>query len=187
MYPQYKQTVKKLRLAQRITVFSAIVAELIVVLVSLKIGLDLKYAIMSAAGLAFGCFSFIFCTSLNRSLQNKIVVELVVAQILIIVIDAMLDFKEWSLHYGLPGVVIGVDIAMLVLIIVNYTVWIEYLFSIIWILFDSLVCMALCFAFGDLFPWYSIIAAGVTAAFLGGLIVVGDKEAHNELHKRFHF
>lgn len=187
MYPKYKHTVKKLKFATRITVFSAVVAELIVLLVSLKIGLDLKYAILSAAGLIFGCFSLIFCTSPNKSLQRKIVVELVVAQVLIIVVDTMFDFMEWSIHYGLPAVVVGVDIAMLVLMIVNYTVWIEYLYSIIWILVDSIFCMVLCFIFGDTFPLYSIIAAGVTAVFLGGLIVVGDKQAHSELHRRFHF
>lgn len=187
MYPYYKHTVKKLKFATRITVFSAIVAELIVVLVSLKIGLDLKYAILAAAGLAFGCFSLIYSTSLNKSLQRKIVVELILAQVLLLVIDSMFDFKEWSLHYGLPGVVVGVDIAMLVLIIVNYTVWVEYLYSIIWILFDSIICMVLCFIFGDKFPLYAIIAVAVTAVFLGGLIVVGDKQAHSELHRRFHF
>lgn len=187
MYPQYRNTVKKLKFAKRITVYSAIVAELIMVLVSLKIGLEIKYAFLTAAALIFGCFSLIFCTSQNKSLQRKIVVELVVAQVLIIVIDTLFDFKEWSIHYGLPFVVLGVNVAMLVLMIVNYTVWIEYLYSIIWILLDSIVCLVLCFAFGDLFPLYPIIAVGVTAAFLGGLIVVGDKQAHSELHRRFHF
>lgn len=187
MYPKYKQTVKKLKFATRIAVFSAVVAELIVLLISFKLELDMKYAILTGAGLIFACFSLIYSTSLNKSLQRKIVVELVVAQVLGIVIDTMFDFKEWSIHYGLPAAVVGVDIAMLVLMIVNYTVWVEYLYSIIWILVDSILCMVLCFIFGDKFPLYSIIAVGVTAVFLSGLIVVGDKQAHSELHRRFHF
>ena len=187
MYPAYRHTVKKLRFAQRLTIFSAIVAELVFLLVSYLIGIPFKYSLLTAAGLVFGCFSLIFCTSKNKSLQKKIVVELVVAQVLIIVIDVLFDFKEWSLHYGLPGVVLGVDIAMLVLMIVNYTVWVEYMYSIIWILLDSLMCMAICYIFGDIFPLYSIIAAGVTAVFIAGLIIVGDKQAHSELHRRFHF
>lgn len=186
MYPKPHQSFKKLRFAIRITVFSAILAEAVAVLVNYLTFNGFWWSQLSGAALLFGCFSLIFCTSKNRSLQRKIVTELIVGEVIMIIVDSLLDFARWSLHYGFPAFIVGVDIAMLVLMIINYTVWIEYMYSIIWILVDSLICLGLCFLFGDTFPLYPIIAAGVTAFFLAGIIVVGDKKAESELHRRFH-
>lgn len=186
MYPVPRQSAKKLRFANRLTIFVAIIAELIAVLVNYMTYRGSWWCLLSGAGLAYACFSFLFCTNLNKSLQRKIVIELVVGQVLLIVIDCLLGFAEWSLHYGLPGVVIGVDIAMLVLMLVNRNSWIEYLYSIIWIMIDSLICMGLSYIFGATFPLYCILASGITAAIVAGIIVIGDNKASSELKRRFH-
>lgn len=185
-YPDVEPAMRKMRFITKIVVFASVVLEIAALLVNYIIDFDIKWSLISGAALAYGCFTLIYSAEKTKSLQKKLVVQTLWALVLIFVIDLSLDFFGWSLSFGMPCLILGMDIAIFVLMRVDTVNWQNYIMAQIWIFGLSLACAIPVILGIPKFPWLAIIAPVVSAFSLIGTIVFGDKQAENEIKRRFH-
>ncbi|WP_343210544.1 DUF6320 domain-containing protein [Anaerolentibacter hominis] len=133
-----------------------------------------------------------FWITLYYSIQNntnsaaKILVQTLCAQLLALLIDFSLGYTGWSVNYAIPSIFIVANLAMLVLMIVNFMNWQSYiLFQIEYVVF-SLIPIVLHLVGIITKPLLSFIGAGMSVLILLGTIVFGDRKAKEELKRRFH-
>jgi hypothetical protein len=186
MYPDVELSMRKLRRIIRITIFAAVLLEGIALFVNYVTDFDIKWSFVSAVVLAYGCFTLIYSAEKKKSLQRKIVMQTLLGLVLIVLIDVSLGFRGWSLSFGLPSMILLVDIGLFVLMLVDSANWQNFIMALIWIFVISVICAIPIFLGFVEFPLVGIISVVVTAVFLAGTIVIGDKQAEGEIKRRFH-
>ena len=86
----------------------------------------------------------------------------------------------------LPGSLIFMNIAVVVLIFVNKINWQSYLMIQLCLVFSNLILFVL-YQLGLItHPIISVIAAIVSIATFLSLVIIGDRKAREELRRRFH-
>lgn len=186
MYPDVEPAMRKLRIVIRIAVFASVLVEGIALLVNYLIDFDVKWSFVSGAVLSYGCFTLIYSAEKKKSLQRKLVMQTALGLVLIVLIDVFLGFYGWSLTFGLPSAILLVDIGIFVLMLADSANWQNYIIAQIWIFVLSVLCAIPIFVGKVGFPWLGIISVVASAIFLAGTIVIGDKQAENEIKRRFH-
>lgn len=186
IYPDVEPAMRKLRMAIRIAVFASVLVEGIALLLNYLIDFDVKWSLVIGAALAYGCFTLIYSAEKKKSLQRKIVMQTILGLVLIVLIDVFLGFYGWSLTFGLPSAILLVDIGIFVLMLADSAYWQNYIIAQIWIFVFSVLCAIPIFIGKVGFPLLGIISVVASAIFLAGTIVIGDKQAENEIKRRFH-
>lgn len=186
MYPDVEPAMRKLRMAIRIAVFASVLVEGAALLVNYLTDFDVKWSFVIGIVLAYGCFTLVYSAEKKKSLQRKLVMQTFLGLILIVLIDVFLGFYGWSLTFGLPSAILLVDIGIFVLMLADSANWQNYIVAQIWIFVFSVICAIPIFIGYVEFPLPGIISVVASALFLAGTIVIGDKQAENEIKRRFH-
>ncbi len=187
MYPQNSQSTRKLRFAIKLVVFVSVALECLLVFLNSLTGFEIKWSLISGVALAYGCFSLSYSAQRNKSHRKKMMVQAVMIMPVLAIIDIALGSAGWSINYAIPGVIIAMDIAILVLMLVNSRNWQSYLLLQVWHLFICIILSIFMFE-GLLFTskLFIGIADAVTLLLLCGTVVFGGKQATTELKRRFH-
>lgn len=187
MYPDVSPAIKRINFIIRLTVFCSIIAEGILIYINYVTTPDIKWSLICGAALVYACFSLIYSFRHNKSHRKKIMVQAILIMPIIVLVDYALGYTGWSFNYAIPFVIAGIDIAILVLMIINTTNWQSYIMVQVYML---VLCIVLSiFMLCDLFFEYKlfmILADLLTLILLAGTLVFGDKRATNELKRRFH-
>lgn len=186
MYPEVKDTIKKLKFATRIVVFAAIVVEIVAVYVNFLTFNGVHWSVLSAIALLYGVFSLIYSVRNNKSIQRKIVVQLAIALLLTLAVDYVLGYKGWALSYAIPLEILAVNIGMLVLMIIQFKEWTRFLYPSIWVTVMAVIALILNYIIGIDNYLLATIALIVSAMFIVGLIILGGRKAASEIERRFH-
>ena len=105
---------------------------------------------------------------------------------LMILIDASLDWTGWSLEFGLPCVIYGLVLAIVICMAINSSRWQNYLLMQLAAILLSILDVVLHFA-GFLnhivLAW---IALGLSVLLWSGTMIIGDRKARNELKRKLH-
>ncbi len=185
-YPDVSRKTKRLMLASRIYLFSAIVVEAIIVYVnelldsgslwSLAIGLLLLYAYLIIRFALLG----------KSGYKAKVIVLSAIAILMLIAVDYIIGYNGWSLNYVFPGIIIGVDIGIGVLMIVNHKNWQGYIMWQLLMIVSGLIPFILYFTGTITKPFVADLALAVSCFLFLGTIIIGGRKAQNELKRRFH-
>lgn len=184
-YPDVNPAMRKLVLILKIIIFLAIIAEGIMLVVNFNVNPDIKWSLITGVALFYGCFVLGVTLLHNRSLRNKILVQLLVGILAMIAIDFVLGYKGWSLSFGAPIAILAAELMVVVFMIVYHNRWQSYLFLQIALVLISLLFMILAFANVFKFKVLVFVAATVTSLILIGLILFGGRRAGDELKERF--
>lgn len=186
MYPDVEPAMRKMRMVIRVSIFLAIVAECICVLINYLTYKNVKWSLVTGVALLYACFTLIYSVQKNKSHQRKMIGQLVIGVFLVIAIDASLGFSGWSLKYVIPSAIILMDIGFGVLMIINRRNWQSYIMSQIWMIVVSALCMIPTMKHSSDFPLFGVIAVVVSVLSLASSFVFGDKTTESELRRRFH-
>ena len=85
-YPDVSPSIRKMQLAIKIIIFSSVIAEIVMIFVNIFTPGDYPWSLLAGIGLIFGCFTFAFSFRNNRSLQRKLVIELVATIVVIFLV-----------------------------------------------------------------------------------------------------
>lgn len=185
-YPNVYPAIRRMQFIKRLVIFSSVVVECILLLVNYLTYNGIKWSLVTGVGLAYACFTLVYSFEQNKSLQKKLVVQLVFALAAFVLIDATIGYKGWSISLAIPSAVMAVELTVIVLMFVNQKNWQNYILTQIVLVLISLV-MVLLGLFGVTESnLLSIIAVAATGFLLLGTLVFGDKRAENELKRRFH-
>ena len=187
MYPDITPAIKRMRFVIKLTIFCSIIVEGILIFINYMTYSNVKWSALCGAGLAYACFSMIYSFRHNKSHRKKIMVQSILIMPVLILIDYILGYTGWSIDFAIPCVILILDIAILVLMIINSSNWQSYILLQVYIL---IICGILTiFMVAGLFfrhNFFMIIADLASVLLLIGTLVFGDRPATTELKRRFH-
>ncbi len=185
-YPDIYPTLKRMQFVRKLVVFSSVLIECVLILINYMTYNGIKWALVTGVGLAYACFTLIYSFQQNKSIQRKLLVQLVIAFFALVIVDATIGYKGWSITLAIPSAVMVVEVTLIVLMIINHKNWQNYLFASVMLCLISVIMLVLSLVGITEFNLLSIIAVAATGLLVLGTLVFGDKRAENELKRRFH-
>lgn len=185
-YPHADKKMKKIQRALNIYTFAAIVAEVIFVGIDFFTGESFWWSIMLGAFFIYGFITLKFSVQKHIGYQFKMLLQTLLGVSVLILIDYLTGFHGWSLNYVLPAVFILLDVAVIILMIVNNRNWQSYIPMQLLIIALCLIPFVLSYFGFSRYRVVDAIALGAAVLVFVGTLIVGGKRARDELYRRFH-
>lgn len=185
-YPHADKEMKKIQRALNIYTFAAIVAEVVFLGIDFNTGESFWWSIMIGAFFVYGFITLKFSVQKHIGYQFKMLLQTLLGVSVLILIDCLLGFHGWSLNYVLPAVFMLLDVAVIVLMIVNNRNWQSYIPMQLLIIVLCLIPFILSYFGFSMYRVVDAIALGVAVMVFVGTLIVGGKRARDELYRRFH-
>ncbi|MCI8326727.1 MAG: zinc ribbon domain-containing protein [Lachnospiraceae bacterium] len=185
-YPNVRIREKKIALIVRIYMFVAIAIEILLIFINRKQANGVWWSLIVA-----GVFVYIYLILRigiqdDRGYRSKMILLTVFAMALLYLIDRVAGYQGWSLNYVLPSGVILLNLAIMVLMIVNWRNWPSYLLFQLFCILCSLFPIFLWKRGYITKPFLSEIALAISLMFFLGTVIIGGRKAKEELERRFH-
>lgn len=151
--------------------------------------LDKKFTWSLIAGVSILYTIFTLHYSFNNQKDShirKIYWQTFLAMGLLGILDVITGMKGWSVLYGLPCIVILLDVVLVTCMLINFHIWQSYLLVQLFAVITSVVLLILYFTGvtkNPILPW---TAFGVSATIFSFCFFIGNRTAKNELKKRFY-
>lgn len=158
----------------------------ILIFINLVYDRGVLWSILPTGIICYAWFVIRYCIFHNINVGAKIMIQMILAQLLLVFIDWRLGYSGWSLNYAFPGLILTADGAILILMLVNFMNWQSYLLYQIQLLLLSLVPAIFYWRHLIVQPIPTFLAIGISLFVLVGTIIFGTKEAKDELMRRFH-
>ena len=192
MYPNARVAGKRFRILENILLFVSIVVFVICfginfaynrtipaddrVWWSLILGLGLVYVNGLLRITILGKSNYLF----------KIIIAIFLALAVLLEVDWLTGAHGWGVDFVFPVAIICMDIAILILMLINRRNWQSYLIVQIGVMVFGGVALILVLTDVITFPYLAIIAAGISLFVFLGTVIIGDQKARTELKRRFH-
>lgn len=186
MYPSVWIREKRFGLIVRIYAFLAILAEAVLLFINYRHQEQVWWSAITAGVFLYIYFVLKFVIQNDAGYRAKIIVLTVLSIVLIYMIDRVIGYRGWSLNYVLPAGVIMLNVAILLLMIVNSRNWPSYLLFQIFCILCSLLPIVLWKKGIITKPFLSEIAFAASTFLFIGTIIIGGSKARAELKRRFH-
>ena len=186
MYPDVRIQTRRLTFLSRVYLFGILLLEVILFSINYFDRYKIGWSLIVGLILFYGYLVIRFAILGKTGYRSKIVVLAAIAVLMMIAIDFLVGYHGWAVNYVLPACVIVLDIGIIILMIVNRRNWQSY---IMWQILMLLVCVAMLILYlvGIITNPYVMGAAGFVSLFLFlGTLIIGDRRARVELHRRFH-
>jgi len=184
-YPNVIASTHRMQFVMRIVFFAAVLAETVCILVNKLTFKNIWWSAIVGVGLLFGYLTLYILFHNKKSLQKTILIEMILAVIASVGIDEMLGFTGWSFTYAIPITMISVDVAALVLMIVNIENWQTFIMSEIVTLLFSVALLVLGLNHVVPFGIMTYISIFVCGFIFLGTITFGEKMVVREIERRF--
>ena len=186
MYPDVRGSQKKFRLFENIVLFISIVIAISVLTIDYLGGKIFGWSMVVILVLIYANTLIRLAITGKSGYVFKTISMVVIAVLVLLGIDYSTGYRGWALNYILPTGIILMDIAILVVMIVNFRNWQSYMMTQILMILLSIIPLVL-LAVGVIDNKYVAIAAMAASLFLFlGTLIIGDKRARTELQRRFH-
>ncbi len=185
-YPDVVTGRRRLRFVYRLLVFMSIVATLICCVIDYKVSTKMNWSFIVAASLAYAMSLLHFLIKDNAGYRIRIIFGVAGGVVLIILLDVLTGFDRWSVNYVLPGAIILLDVALVVLMIVNKRNWQSYMILQIFMLLIGVLALVLCYKHVVTKEITTLVAFMATLILFLGTLILGGHTAKNELKRRFH-
>ena len=185
-YPEVGKRRQMMKHAVRICWIAALVAFAVLRTVAIKVGFDRPWDYLVGGCLLYLMFTFHISFLGKRGYRFKMIMQTIGALLLVVLIDIILGFHGWSLNYVVPGVFVLIDVAILILMIVNSRNWQSYIPIQILVVLLSL-CSLIFYAINLTTEFYpAMIGLSLVCIIFIGTVLIGGKRAIQELRRRFH-
>ena len=184
-YPDILPRTHKLRFIIRLVIFSAILVEMALIVINYVTNPNFLWSLIVGAALIYGCFTLDYSVKEHRSTQRRLLVQMIVFILLVMVMDWYFGKQGWSYTFAIPIALMGVDLAAVILMLVNVYHWQNYVMTEIVTFLISLIFIILMMT--EVIPdcLLLIISASVTGLILLGTVLIGERPIANELKRRF--
>lgn len=186
MYPDVKDVARRLNFVVKLYTFLAIVVEGGLIAINYAFFSGLWWSAISGVAILYFYMTLRYSIQKNSGYLRIILTQIFAAVILAIVVDIIVGYRGWSVNYVAPGAILLMDLAVLILMLVNVANWQSYiLLQIMTVLLSGV--MLILWRIGIVgHPVVTVVASAVSAVMFVGTIIFGDRRAKNELKRRFH-
>lgn len=186
MYPDVRQTTRKLMLVSRIYLFVSIVVEVMLVAINATADSQTWWSLITGLGLLYGYLLIRYAILGKSGYRSKIFVLTMIAVLMLIAIDLLVGYQGWSITYVLPSGIIAIDVGIIFLMIVNRRNWQSYMMWQICMILISLISLVFSIVGVANKPFLGILANAISVLLFLGTLIIGDRRARVELKRRFH-
>lgn len=185
-YPRAEKRMKRIWRAMSIYTVAAIAAEGLLLAINIRKPDAGWWSIITLALFVYGYITLRFSIQSHCGYQVKMLLQTLLGAAVLIVIDELTGAKGWSMNYVLPSVFMLIDLAVIILMIVNNRNWQSYIPM-------QLLIIALC-VIPFVLRYYGlttdsvlcVAALGISVMIFVGTLIVGGRRATDELYRRFH-
>lgn len=187
-YPDVKQKTRRFQKAGRILLFLSLALEVVLVFVNYLTydTFSKPWSMITGGVIAYLILTLWDLLGHRQGHIREIYTQIFVVLGLLILIDFSLDWTGWSLEFGLPCVIYGLVLAIVICMAVNSSRWQNYLLMQLAAVLLSVIDVVLHFA-GFLhhivLAW---VAFGLSVLLWSGTMIIGDRKARNELKRKLH-
>lgn len=185
-YPDVRDGMRKTRLFENLVLFLSIVASVVVLTIDYLVTGALDWSLLVLFGLIYANVLIRLAIIGKSGYIYKTICMVILALLLLWLIDHYTGGHGWSIEFAYPGVIVFMNLAIIILMIVNRRNWQSYMMVQLFTIFLSIIPVFMIFTDIVNFP-YIIIGAFAMSVFLFlGTLIIGDRRARNELSRRFH-
>ncbi len=185
-YPEVGKRRQKMKHAVFICWIAALVAFVTLKIIACSVGFERSWDYLVGGCLLYLMFTFHASFLGRRGYQFKMIAQTIGALLLVVLIDIILGFNGWSLNYVVPGVFVLIDVAVLILMLVNSRNWQSYIplqILVVLLSFSSLLFYGTQF----MTEWIPAMTGFfVVCVIFVCTLLVGGKRAKSEIKRRFH-
>lgn len=185
-YPDVRMKTKKLMLIVNIYLFCAILVSAIAFGVNYGLPHTMWWSAIVVAALAYIYLVLRYAISGQSGYKSKLIVLTVAALAFIMLVDHVTGYRGWSNDYVIPGAIMFIDLAIIMLMIVNKRNWQSYLLFELFMVLCGSIPLILIWVGIIVHPIPSIVAMGCSVFLFLGTLIIGDRRARIELKRRFH-
>ncbi len=186
MYPDIRMRARKLVLISRIFLFLAIVAEIVLVNVSIYLDWSSIVYLICGMGLFYGYMVIRYAILGRSGYIAKTMVLTSLALALLVTADFVVGYNGWSVNYVLPSGILLIDAGVVFMMVINRKNWQSYMMLELFMVLCGGVMLVL-YLFGIVTsPVMSSVAFNVSVILFLGTVIIGGRRARVELKRRFH-
>lgn len=186
-YPDARVAVKKFRFTENLLLFLSIVAETVLIYIDYATGDGINWSLIPGLALVYANVVMQLAIAGKSGYVFKTLSLVVLAVAALFGIDFLTGYHKWSLEFSFPSAILLLDLAILILMIINHRNWQSYMMVQIFTIILSLIPVILLAAGVIEFPYLAMIALGVSVFIFLGTLILGDQRARSELTRRFHW
>ena len=187
MYPEVTASTHVMKIIGRLYLFIAISCEAVLLLINYFTYSGVKWSLICG-----GVFLYCFLTLIysidnqNAGFRSKVLIQSVALAVLLVLIDHIIGYRGWSVNYAIPCIIIIMDVAIVVLMLVNLDYWQSYIVLLLFMVTASLVLLGLSLVHVVKHPILSFVALGISVLEFSMTLIFGGKKASNELKRKFY-
>lgn len=187
-YPDVKKNTRRFRKAGRILLFISLALEMLLAFINyLTFGAAPKYwSVVTGGIIAYLILTMWDIFSRRQGHIRKIYTQIFVILGLMILIDFALGWSGWSLEFGLPCIIYGLVLAIIICMSVNSSSWQNYVLMQLAAIALSVLDVVLHFTGHFHHIVLAWIAFGMSVLLWSGTMIIGDRKAKNELKRKLH-
>lgn len=185
-YPNARIHTRRLKLFSNILLFLVLLTSAVCGYVNYMTYQNVAWSLIVDAGLFYAFLIFRLAIVGDSGYRTKMMTLTFFAVLYVILIDDIVGYRGWSVNYVLPGAIILVDMAVIVLMIVNHRNWQSYLLFQLLMILCSIIPLILVWTDVITKPLCSVLSFGLSVFLFLGTLIIGDRRARIELKRRFH-
>jgi hypothetical protein len=185
-YPDIGGRKRRWKRIYRIITYFACLVEAGLILLNYLCNPQVHWSAISGVGILYVLFCLRDLPNPGKSHIRKLYVQAAAVFLLLLAIDAALGFEGWSVHYGIPFLVLGFDFIIFLCMMINFANWQNYVTIQIWMLCLSVLYLGLTIwnvTGNRILGW---VTFGVSFLFWSTTMVLGGRKAENEVRRKFH-
>lgn len=186
MYPNIRLKRHRRLFACRIYLFCAILLEAILVAVDYYIPSAIWWSSITGLALLLGYISLRLGVSDKAGYRSKVILLTLTALACLLGVDYVLGYQGWSADYVIPGGLLAVDVAIVILMICNRRNWQSYIMWQILMILLSLIPLVLYLTGMEHNFLMALLPMAVSSFLFLGTMMIGGRRAVTELTRRFH-
>ncbi len=184
-YPDVAYRLKFMRLLIKIALFASVVGQGISMFVDYFINGEFSWSLITGVGLAFGCFTLVYSFENNKSVQHKLVGQLIAAILVILILNRIIGRGDWGLTIGIPSAIAAIQSGLLILLFMKLSHWRIYVMAEVYIVVTAVLMFVIVLVTKHDFWLLSALSAIYTVVVMAAIVVFGGRHATNELKRRF--
>ncbi|MBQ8913216.1 MAG: hypothetical protein IJ054_04135 [Lachnospiraceae bacterium] len=184
-YPDIVKKRKWIKFVIRLCIFLSVIAEIILVLINYATYKGTPWSVVTGACLAYICFTIAYSVQRYVSHRSKLAVQTIAMIPLIMIIDYVYGGNGWSINFGIPIMVLVLDLVVFILSMVNFKKCHVYLMVQLVGILMSLICSIVVILGDYKVKMLSIVSTVVSIIIFMIIVLLGEKKSTSELAKRF--
>lgn len=185
-YPDARVLTRRFRWFENFVLFVSIVMAISLMTIEYLVSDRIGWSVLVIFGLVYVNVLIRLAIVGKSGYLFKTICMVILAIVFLWGIDYYTGDNGWSLAYAYPSIILLMDVAIIVIMIINWRNWQSYMMVQILMVLLSFIAMILVWCGVIKFPYLTIIAMLASLFLFLGTLIIGDQRARNELKRRFH-